>query len=277
MFRSTPPRRGDVATDDALKLLWPFRSTPPRRGDCGRDIRAYHRPCFDPRPREGATRSDAGQRRALGVSIHAPAKGRQVTVKDVVGVLLFRSTPPRRGDAASAPSPAGRDCFDPRPREGATPQGRGRPGLRPVSIHAPAKGRPSTALSIRPKERFRSTPPRRGDPPRPRRASAWSVSIHAPAKGRLRGRCVGRRRRRFRSTPPRRGDGSGCYRRTASVRFDPRPREGATWDVFARFPDGEKFRSTPPRRGDSRRPAWPRWCGCFDPRPREGATPLRAR
>ena len=148
----------------------------------------------------------------------------------------FQSTPPRRGDrnAISATSRLAR-----------------------VSIHAPAKGRPTAAavrlahrqrFNPRPREgattcrrsrragrdRFQSTPPRRG---RRRRGSAatstTSVSIHAPAQG-----ATSRHRVLARSI--------------SSVSIHA-PAKGAT--VAGQVPSldrPEQFQSTPPRRGDVR-------------------------
>ncbi len=121
-----------------------------------------------------------------GVSIHAPAWGRQVYDGPIRKAEEFQSTPPRGGDVGVVA--VGALCHL-------------------VSIHAPAWGRPMQL----------------SDP-----AAVDAVSIHAPAWGRP-----------VRSSPT-------CW----PVRFNPRPRVGATgwWRGAARGP---------PR---------------FNPRPRVGAT-----
>jgi len=124
---------------------------------------------FNPRPREGATRS-----------------------AQLDGVLdpKFQSTPPRRGDERQIPLHSS----------------------LPVSIHAPAKGRLKSLISLHYGLKFQSTPPRRGDLPRCSEPDEPDVSIHAPAKGR----------------PIANAPSFGL-----STGFNPRPREGATWSYRA--------------------------------------------
>src|SRR5208337_3266359 len=97
-FQSTPPRRGDTAWSGpphgtAVSIHAPAKG---RRG--ATEDGPCRRRCFNPRPREGATRVR-----------------KRVAVGD-----WFQSTPPRRGDQ----SPVGHGLYDhgfnPRPREGAT-------------------------------------------------------------------------------------------------------------------------------------------------------------
>ncbi len=93
---------------------------------------------FYPRPREGATRQNDKRNDGINVSIRAPVKGRP-------GVY-----PPR---------PA-RHGFYPRPREGATAsQCRAGPGLPPVSIRAPVKGRRANLYRASIGMMFLSAPP----------------------------------------------------------------------------------------------------------------------
>ncbi len=142
--------------------------------------------------------------------------------------------------------------FDPRPREGAThPQGRVFAGAR-VSIHAPARGRPSTSATNAAGSAFRSTPPRGGD------RAALNTFYVLEQKG-------------FRSTPPRGGDNDCSLWSSRYDGFDPRPREGATFVSPLNF-GAAWFRSTPPRGGDSRLKRHLYSRVGFDPRPREGAT-----
>ena len=116
--------------------------------------------------REGRLTSRSKLRIKVPVSIHAPARGRLSGVDHQIGVFVsihapargatpaapappppeaaFRSTPPREG-RPQAPQPANARliCFDPRPcarGDRCTVGDRARDG---VSIHAPARGRPS--------------------------------------------------------------------------------------------------------------------------------------
>ena len=169
--------------------------------------------CFDPRPREGATRSLGCLGAIGGVSIHAPVKGRRAATGVTYQLSKVSIHAPVKGRPGLHCRPAPKSRFDPRPREGATrpcqylaqPRGvsihapvKGRPRHHPVldlvvvvSIHAPVKGRRETAMRPRPPHRF---------DPRPREGATmltaliigWrEVSIHAPVKGR---RCCGSRR-----------------------------------------------------------------------------------
>ena len=143
--------------------------------------------------------------------------------------------------------------FNPRPREGATLARIRRFAHDPVSIHAPAKGRPPwsaarsgsvRSFNPRPREGATSAVSEEHQPP-------LLVSIHAPAKGR-------RPLRTLASTP--------------SSSFNPRPREGATPAVPPAGSSACRFQSTPPRRGDRDQPLSMAPITCFNPRPREGAT-----
>ena len=165
--RSFDPRPREGATSAALQ-------------------RASRSQCFDPRPREGATVGKGRPLSAIGVSIHAPAKGRPHMCRlpiacDHVSIhapregatfffrpdrpvcMVFRSTPPRRGDRPCVRSWVMTMMFR------STPPRRGdQARLRPcrqeaVSIHAPAKGRPLVSPARDTLTLFRSTPPRRGD------------------------------------------------------------------------------------------------------------------
>ncbi len=176
---------------------------------------ARGRACFDPRPREGATRASAWSAMPTrAVSIHAPAASDSGRPRQDAGAIdCFdprprergrpRSTPPRGGDL---PGRARSESFDPRPREG-----------RPCAGPAPAADfdprPPRGAFDAFGRRRsFRSTPPRGATPSRaipsrvrstPREAGrpevgrvhARHVSIHAPARRAT----LGRRRAVLRS------------------------------------------------------------------------------
>ena len=161
-FRSTPPRRGRLIMLGSTSVSMPFRSTPPRRGRPGPVRPPARLACFDPRPREGGDslsrlrdaqvtgfdprpREGGDIQRAFsivreGVSIHAPAKGATSTALYWGCMVLFRSTPPRRGRHPRFLSQLNRACFDPRPREGGDPPPAAGGLVDIVSIHAPAKG-----------------------------------------------------------------------------------------------------------------------------------------
>ncbi len=188
-----------------------------------------HRPCFDPRPRVGATPYVVTTGGHFKVSIRAPGWGRLTSCATSASVLRFRSAPPGGGDDQAPRKATSDKCFDPRPRVGATPDQSLRSGDRRVSIRAPGWGRPSTTMDNLDGSLFRSAPPgggddhcgspahqRRGFDPRPRVgatiisflvSATYQVSIRAPGWGRRR----------------------KCPRnRTACTSFDPRPRVGAT-------------------------------------------------
>ena len=123
------------------------------------------------------------------------------------------------------------ECFNPRPREGATDlgmpaghsamvfqstpprRGRLRPGVMEVrqsmfQSTPPRRGRPLEAVGTQPQRMFQSTPPRRGRRVRHRDDhDAYEVSIHAPAKGAT---CADQRQmlrdRRFNPRPRAGGD-----------------------------------------------------------------------
>ena len=106
---------------------------------------------------------------------------------------------------AARPPTAG-ESFNPRPREGATPDGEAWEAIIAVSIHAPVKGRPFLAWGGKVKQIVSIHAPvkgrlrklvkqavREGFNPRPREGATsamlrfskiYGVSIHAPVKGR---------------------------------------------------------------------------------------------
>ena len=122
----------------------------------------------------------------------------------------------------------------------------------PSSTWRPGEGRPpSWKAAVDPLGVFRSAPPARGRPPFPRfLCDGRGVSIRAPARGRpddeLQQICT----EVFRSAPPRGGDRGRIGRGVGRMRFDPRPREGATL-ANPRGDCAAKFRSAPPRGGDT--------------------------
>jgi hypothetical protein len=209
-------------------------------------------------------------------------------------MMMFRSTPPQRGDLFSV------WC---------------RSHAR-VSIHAPAKGRPRHHFSFPQDAQFRSTPPQRGDSLTLLAGCQWRCFDPRPRKG-----ATPRTQRSpalLKSFDPRPRKGATCCHPARSGRpasFDPRPRKGATGDqlplqlqhtvsihapakgrhevISQRIsPQGVSihapakgrhcsavmmcqpipFRSTPPQRGDASRWLYRKRHQGFDPRPRKGAT-----
>ena len=165
-----------------------FQLTPPRGGD---HRPTYHRsksPCFNSRPREGATCFCEWASGGNCVSTHAPARGRRCKSASFVGVVLFQLTPPRGGDLNLLVGHDVPPCFNSRPREGATRRGELRiEALGPVSTHAPARGRRIGGYARYLMHLVSTHAPARG-----RRLTPGScgvilslVSTHAPARGRL--------------------------------------------------------------------------------------------
>ncbi len=252
MFQSTPPRRGDSRSFAVKPYLTTFQSTPPRRGDRPSRMRSNLWLKFQSTP---------------------PRRGDGPDARRIRGIGAFQSTPPRRGDKTVFVPFTVTVGFNPRPREGATNRaGRAADGER-VSIHAPAKGRLGTLYLYLQRHRFQSTPPRRGDKleaaqwcdrngfnPRPREGATKLAALEVftvgkfqstpPRRGDRGSIGTGRGRRMFQSTPPRRGDARKEIFPCQVLRFNPRPREGAT----------------------SREINSSSTICCFNPRPREGAT-----
>ena len=77
-FHSTPPYGGDPTTCTSSTAQWRFQSTPPYGGD---GYLSKKCPTF-------------------WISIHAPIRGRQFTVVNLLQPFRFQSTPPYGGDAA---------------------------------------------------------------------------------------------------------------------------------------------------------------------------------
>jgi len=273
-FQSTPPRGGDHLRHFTLYQLCLFQSTPPRGGDLAAAV--------DPE--------------APDVSIHAPARGRHNMHMYTMPPWVFQSTPPRGGDLPYQPFANPLNCFNPRPRAGATGGAEKPEQEQGVSIHAPARGRREGVNPCRTRMMFQSTPPRGGDKRQMSKVLPEIVSIHAPARGRpfsLRyataGKSFNPRPRAgatdplqtpfalllaFQSTPPRGGDklSQGSYDR--SLCFNPRPRAGATSGTDQTFRT-MMFQSTPPRGGDPTTPVGAGWDQTFQSTPPRGGDEVR--
>ena len=184
LFQSTPPCGGDIRYLGFRSGLLHFNPRP-LAGATVVDVVKYavirH---FNPRPLAGATINGNNISVPIGISIHAPLRGRHALVLGVSGRERFQSTPPCGGD-----------------------QGAG-PGLRKtgISIHAPLRGRQLDMFRTGSGAKFQSTPPCGGDSasqgrggriadfnPRPLAGATCcrcfigkgnAISIHAPLRGR---------------------------------------------------------------------------------------------
>ena len=140
-FQSTPPCGGDLAT------LWQFLV----RFD------------FNPRPLAGATHSFRKSARVAPISIHAPLRGRPVSLA----------------------GPHVKPDFNPRPLAGATKGGAAMSTIGDISIHAPLRGRQVNVVPLWNHKHISIHAPLRG-----RRYDAFlmeggnHISIHAPLRGR---------------------------------------------------------------------------------------------
>ena len=251
LFRSTPPRGSDPAR--AGGAAGPRRFDPrPREGATGaRGPNPCPARCFDPRPREGATwccpastacgcsfdprpREGATLGRVIStveskVSIHAPARERHSSPRPDAPMTPFRSTPPRGSDLSYAAGRPKMGQFRSTPPRGSDEQARRQARSEQVSIHAPARERRMVHDLPPGKEPFRSTPPRGSDCMDAALRGRLHVSIHAPARERRLDAVCYLGGEWFRSTPPRGSDARARSARAPRGRFDPRPREGATW------------------------------------------------
>ena len=233
-FQSTPPRRGDSRIVESEPRLRRVSIHAPAKGRLDAALPGSRESrCFNPRPREGATRIDPmATARALSFNPR-PREGATDRARSIRSML---------------------QCFNPRPREGAT--------RRRLDVAEPIARFQSTpprrgdlgrlGRMVDDRAAFQSTPPRRGDRSAPCASDAVdAVSIHAPAKGRPSiGDRIGHSWPGF-NPRPREGAtmlAASCIRTRAS--FNPRPREGATRRPIALTGMVIEFQSTPPRRGD---------------------------
>ncbi len=249
-----------------------FQSAPPRGGDKYAPGPMLHRVVSIRAPARGRRRFMSEIQRRCAVSIRAPARGRPPD-QSGLGVSCFVSIrAPARGRLLMSPRTSALRLFQSAPPRGGDIRWRLRDDRGHVSIRAPARGRRAPLPPPNRRPRFQSAPPRGGDvlrlgvgrrehafqsaPPRggdevyPGEAVEVVVSIRAPARGRQPFRDGAPFHLEFQSAPPRGGDIAIIGGLSAFLRFNPRPREGAT----------------------TRDPAPPGRRRCFNPRPREGAT-----
>ena len=233
-----------------------------------------------------------------GVSIRAPGWGRPIPrpFRFAADEVSIRAPGWGRPSTTAAVSSPAQNCFNPRPRVGATKAPRQalcrrlvsirapgwgrRSGLRKpryerdVSIRAPGWGRPTKAIqggfdSIE----FQSAPPGGGDDWLLRYSGPIEVSIRAPGWGRLVtfDECALAYAVSIRAP----GWGRPLRRRAvenARACFNPRPRVGATLGPKTAFVPVGVFQSAPPGGGDLSPLKSEIAGGGFNPRPRVGAT-----
>ena len=249
-FQSTLPRRSDGGSLQRGRT-GPISIHAPAKERRGIRCRLGHESDFNPRSREGAT---------------------NLRVRSWVMKFIFQSTLPRRSDSLVLLPLSISNYFNPRSREGATLQflpmwfyphdfnPRSREGatyffnclyyILTISIHAPAKERPSWSMlstsscNFNPRSRegatmccrsstryllFQSTLPRRSDYSICTiKYTFYAISIHAPAKERRAMFCGRSDNEVFQSTLPRRSDKAMLPCNKIFEDFNPRSREGAT-------------------------------------------------
>ena len=121
----------------------------------------------------------------ISADADAPMRGRPMGWPALSVMPTFQSTPPRGGDVVGILYPPPLWYFNPRPLTGATPSSAQLPPERPISIHAPMRGRPGRWSGRLVQVQFQSTPPRGGDVPLLDIVGHQiDISIHAPIRGR---------------------------------------------------------------------------------------------
>ena len=157
-----------------------------------------------------------------------PCEGDPVSKVSFVFTGYFNPRPLTGATRAGSPPTTGWQDFNPRPLAGATPSSAQLPPERPISIHAPMRGRPGRWSGRLVQVQFQSTPPRGGD--------------------------IGRVTRQARAADfnPRPLAGATLSAITATIgtlNFNPRPLTGATDREWSLKPK-KRFQSTPPHGGD---------------------------
>ena len=92
-----------------------------------------------------------------------PCEGDPVSKVSFVFTGYFNPRPLTGATRAGSPPTTGWQDFNPRPLAGATPSSAQLPPERPISIHAPMRGRPGRWSGRLVQVQFQSTPPRGGD------------------------------------------------------------------------------------------------------------------
>ena len=226
---------------------------------------------FNPRPLAGATGSVPAPCGHSPISIHAPLRGRPICFATVAKDMVFQSTPPCGGDAASCACLAASWDFNPRPLAGATDVAIDVVVFNGISIHAPLRGRHSTLVALMISLPFQSTPPCGGDVIFRAFRGNIHISIHAPLRGRPAVSYAVVPFGLFQSTPPCGGDRLSFLPCGQLNYFNPRPLAGAT--PKQKQSNGMPgFQSTPPCGGDNNPYILAAIQPDFNPRPLAGAT-----
>ena len=249
---------------------------------------------FNPRPLAGATGAATIGDEAHAISIHAPLRGRLNRHLRVRIVDIFQSTPPCGGDPDWKWWTKDRRGFQSTPPCGGDVLTIINATEKPISIHAPLRGRPLLWLFGNVYVAFQSTPPCGGDYNIMAGGSRGDDFNPRPLAGATSILPDGLTRSQFQSTPPCGGDLPAHHGPYVFCDFNPRPLAGATLPSVSASSTIE-FQSTPPCGGDGcsgainrrpwisihaplrgRRPVtpWLMQSRNFNPRPLAGATIL---
>ena len=158
------PARGRTMALGRIYAEIMFQSTPPRGGERPDSGGLVTGGSFNPRPRAGANVGAIEHHSPVGVSFHAPARGRTLGHNAIAAIIKFQSTPPRGGERSRSQGFNRCNRFQSTPPRGGEQAQycRGRE-VTMVSIHAPARGRTPRPSGARPCAQFQSTPPRGGE------------------------------------------------------------------------------------------------------------------
>ena len=183
-----------------------FQSTPPYGGDHSLCPFSKFSSDFNPRPHTGATVNGLFHAINQLISIHAPIRGRPMTVLPTPRPPYFNPRPHTGATSNVFLDSAAQGDFNPRPHTGATASFTWGVPSHVISIHAPIRGRLLFQVRCLISWGFQSTPPYGGDRvipigrsvmpdfnPRPHTGATPAVhadvlcpriSIHAPIRGR---------------------------------------------------------------------------------------------
>ena len=185
-FNSRPSARGDAFSSAARKGMILISIHAPPRGATILIINFVGGELFQFTPlREGRLVSVRKDFPAVPISIHAPPRG--ATMRRIRAVCLpfnFNSRPSARGDWLAAWTKSARTRFQFTPlREGRRRRRAGRPGRRPISIHAPPRGATASSSALpSPSGNFNSRPSARGDAGYPARTAQAMIFQFTPLR-----------------------------------------------------------------------------------------------
>ena len=212
---------------------------------------------FQSAPPRGGEREVQGRRWGDGVvSIRAPARGRTRDLRRDDDQRQVSIRAPARGRTTRhAKPPEKTPSFNPRPREGANPSASARLPIAICFNPRPREGANPTQDEPRGFLRVSIRAPARGRTQHlGRRARGHRVSIRAPARGRTCcPDCWAARSIRFNPRPREGANSPRASRPRAYCSFNPRPREGANEQICSSITEfGWTFQSAPPRGGERR-------------------------